>query len=365
MAAVYPGGAAIESLEAQAPVAGRACEHVHYLHNLRAVAVMLVIGSHCFGLAWSRSAVDWSEHDPVLSFVKGATPLFLFISGYFFHHVFARDFRYARFLRKKAGMLLPPYLVMTALLLLAEHAMGVDSMRYRVRDPGEQLVMAMLTGGAGPAMWYIPFIFDIFLLSPLFLLFARMENRLQRVVLGLLFVLGMAVDRGDAFTRFANLANLSFYYALGIHCSIDRAGFEALVRRPGTMAVCAGTIAVLAAVQYRLGLDLAAGHAVAWSPAKIIYVRKIAQILLLAGLLLRFADRRVPGLDLVARWSFGIYFLHQLPLVLLMPFAAQGWIPAGYGALVFYSGLVLLIALALAWTGRRLFGSNSRYLIGV
>ncbi len=364
MATVYACGVATAASGDRAAAAAPARVHIHYLENMRAVAILLVVASHCYGLAWSGTPLHWSPYDPVLSFISGATPVFVFLSGYFFHHVFGGEFRYARFLAKKARTLLPPYLTVTMLLLLVERAMGLDGMRYRIHDPIGQFAVSALTGGGGPAMWYVPFLFDMFLLSPLFLAFVRMGSRAQLATLTVLFVLGLAVDRGGVFYRLANVGHFSFYYALGILCSLNRERFEAMVRRPETLAISAGIVAVLAAAQYRAGLDLAAGLSVMWLPEKIVYIREIAMILLLAGVLLRIADRPVPGMTPIARWSFGIYFLHQLPLLLLLPIASRGWIAPGHGALAFYACLVFLLSLAFVWAARTVFGGNSRYLVG-
>lgn len=365
MASVYSGTLA-EAVCASATNAGAPIrEHVHYLENMRAVAIVLVVASHCYGLAWSGTRLNWFSDDPLLSFLSGATPIFVFISGYFFHHVFGARFDYVEFLQKKAVALLPPYVVVTTLLLLTEHALGLAGLRYRIHDPVEQLAMALITGAGGPAMWYIPFIFDMFLLSPLFLIFMRMREHAQLTALSALFLLGLIVDRGDTFARLANIGHFSFYYALGIYCSRHRARFEALVQESWVMAASLGIIVLLAAAQYRAGLEVAAGMPVTWTPEKFVYIRKIALILLLAGLLLRHADRPVPGMTPIARWSFGIFFLHQLPLLLLLPIAGHDRIAPGYGGLACYAALVFGIAVLLVRLARDLFGSRSRYLVGV
>lgn len=365
MATIYSAPADSETVgHVETPARTR---HLHYAENLRAAAIVLVIASHCYGLAWSGTAERWFDHDPVLGFISGATAIFVFISGFFFHHVLRGRFDHAAFVTKKAQKLLPAYLAVTAMLLLIERSMGIDGLRYgSLRDPAAQFGMALLAGTGGPAMWYIPFIFDIFLLSPLFLLFLRAGTRAQAAVLGVLLVVGLLVDRSEL-NRVHNLAHFGFYYAFGAFCSLHRERFEAIVRRVPAIAGSAAAVAVLAAAQYRFGLAEQAGLPVAWPAAKFVYVGKIAQILLLAGIALRFADRPIAGVTTVAQWSFGLFFLHQVPLLLLRPLAAQGAFafPASHAGLLLCATLVFAMAMAMIWLARRALGRHSRYFVGV
>jgi peptidoglycan/LPS O-acetylase OafA/YrhL len=355
--------ATIANLPVAQPVAR---EHLHYLENMRAAAILMVVVSHCYGLTWSGTGFTGFANDPLLSFIAGATALFVFISGFFFHHVFSGRIEYPAFIAKKARTLLPPYLVMTVVLVLLDHAMGTASIRYQ---PGtslfERTVMAAMTGLSAPAMWYIPFIFDMFLLTPVFVLFLRVPVRVQVAVLAALLLLGLAVER-DGLNPLANLAHFSFYYAFGMFCSLHRAWFERLVGDRRVMLASVGVIAVLAILQYRVGQAEAVGLSAAIAPTKFVYIRKIAQILLLAGVMLAFVNRAVPGMRTLARWSFGLYFVHQIPLILLTPFAARGLFAGlpGYEGLVLCAAIVLTISLGLVWTGRTVLGKRSPYVIG-
>lgn len=366
MASIYPGTlAGAPSLARIARVVSTdAGGRLQYLENMRGAATLLVITTHCLGLAWSASDAAWSLSDPVLSAIAGATPIFVFISGFIFHRLGGGAFQFPAFVRSKASTLLPPYLIVTAVLLCTERALGYDVLRYPgLRDPLAQYAMAVAAGGGGPAMWYIPFAVDLALLSPLFLAFMRASPRGQRGALALLLALGLLVDR-SAFDRFANLAHFGFYHALGIYCAMHRARFEALVRSTRTILVAAATIVLLAFAQYWLASCEAAGWQLPWPSGKLIYLHKIALIVLLAGIALRVADRPVPGLSLAGRWSFGLFFAHQLSILLVMPLAAHLGLAPGYAALFFYSALVIAIAGAMLWSVRRIFGPQSRLLIG-
>lgn len=364
MATVVVARVALQATQPAVPRAGGA--YLPYFENMRGIAILLVISAHCFGLAWSARPDRWSDHDPVVTFIAGSTAIFVFVSGFFFHHVFRGGFDYAAFVAKKARSLLPPYLAVTAVLLLTERAMGIDGIRYgSLTSLPDQYFMALFAGVSGPAMWYIPFVFDIFLLSPLVLLFLRARPQVQWAMLAAALVIGVLVDRSE-FNRVHNVAHFGFYYLLGAFCSAHRARFEALLRRPRTMHLAVAIVVVLAIAEYRFGGAEAAGFPVPWPAAKFIYFGKIALVLLLAGLTLRFANRPIAGLSTIAEWSFALFFVHQLPLLLLRPMASAGAfnLGAGYLGLAWCATVVFSMSIGMVWGVRQLTGHRSPYLIG-
>lgn len=341
--------------------------HLHYFENMRGLAILLVIAAHCLGLAWSGTATRWFDHDPVLSIVTGGTPIFVFISGFFFHHVFRHDFDYVAFVARKARSLLPAYLAVTAVLLLIEHAMGIDAVRYGpIQGLADRYFMALYAGASGPAMWYVPFVFDLFLLSPLVLLFLHARPSTQCAVLAVALVIGVLVDR-SYLNRLHNLEHFGFYYLLGAFSSLHRARFEALLRRRRTTHLAAAAIVVLAIAEYRFGRVEAAGMATVWPAFKFLYFGKIALVLLLASLALRYADRPIPWLSKVSEWSFALFFVHQIPLLLLRPMAIAGAfnLGPGYFGLAWCVAVVFAMSMGMIWAARQLLGHRSRYLIGV
>lgn len=351
----------------EAAVAPARREHLYFIENMRGIAILLVVLSHCCGLAWNGMDVSKLPNDPIVSVLAGATSIFVFISGFFFHHIFQAGFRYAPFLMKKTRSLLVPYVAISLLLFLTQYAMGSGDLAQGERAGLlGQLSWALLTGTSGPAMWYLPFIFNIFLLSPLFLAFMRAAPTVQGVVLLMLLALGLAVDR-IWLNPVANIAHFSFYYAFGIFCSLYRAQFVAIASRNWVLAACTVSIAGLAMAQYLVGSRETPEAAAALINAQdFIYLQKIALILLLAGLMARMADHPVRGLTLVAQWSFGLFFVHQIALLLLEPVARAGWFALGpdYVRLALVFAVVFAMSLAFVGAAKLALGRYSRLLVG-
>lgn len=342
--------------------------HLYFMENFRGIAILLVVISHCYYLAWATSGEHWFGHGPLLSFLTGATALFVFISGFFFHYVSALSRPFPEFLLGKAKALLLPYLVISLVLLAVEQffpspmaALASDSVVNT--DP----VYRILTGRTGPAMWYIPFFFLLCLATPLFRRFAFASPGAQVRALAGLLLLGLILNRSYT-DRLNDAGYFAFYYAFGIFCSVHRERFLAVLRRRELPVVALAAIIVLAAAQYGLGWqEEARGHAGIWWQAwDFAYPRKILQILLISALAIRFADRRIPGLSLIADWSFGIFFVHQIPLLMLQPLADRAVLdlPWPRAELFVWAAIVLAMSLALLWAVKALTGSRSRFLVG-
>lgn len=78
---------------------------------MRAIAILLIVAGHSYALAGVQLGSDF---DNILSdLIKGATALFVFISGFLFDHVFGDRYSYRRFVLDRAKRLLVPYCVLT------------------------------------------------------------------------------------------------------------------------------------------------------------------------------------------------------------------------------------------------------------
>jgi surface polysaccharide O-acyltransferase-like enzyme len=88
--------------------------------------------------------------------------------------------------------------------------------------------------------------------------------------------------------------------------------------------------------------------------------------LTLLGVLSRFTAERVPALDLLARYAFGIFFVHAY-YVAAMRQAFAIWPTLGEGSQPrFFVLLIVIMTLTMAtvWLVRRLAPGRSRMLIG-
>ena len=116
--------------------------------------------------------MTWLNVIPAL--ITGGTAYFVFISGFLYRQVFYGRTTYGEFMRKKALYVGLPYFVLATPLAFAEIWLGpfsVTAVKDGVAYPHSTFVdfiVLFSTGRMVTAYWYIPFIFLVFLASPLF-----------------------------------------------------------------------------------------------------------------------------------------------------------------------------------------------------
>lgn len=80
--------------------------YLHSLEYFRGVAIVFIVAGHCYVLSdWQFPTVLERSLANVLT---ASTALFVFISGFLFHHVFYPRFNYVKFIKKSCGMSWPP-----------------------------------------------------------------------------------------------------------------------------------------------------------------------------------------------------------------------------------------------------------------
>ncbi len=354
----------------------RMAEYLRSLAFFRGVAIVLIVAGHCFAL------VDWSaERLPeklLENLVKGSTVLFVFISGFLFHHVFAPKFQLRRFLGKKLRFVLLPYLTLSlapvVYFVFIEGAGPFSELIYSGRPGlwGEHLQPALMylwTGRHLLAYWYIPFIMVVFALSPVFLGYLRLPLWARLLIMGATLIVAMLVHR--PVKNISVLQSVVYFlpaYLLGMNVSLHK---RAVLRRlAGKEPWLALAVIGLASAQLTLYTQYSNLHKqpLEWGGVDILLLQKLIACLLLYALLERLRERELPVLDALASSSFAIFFLHPLLLLGLRRYDTQDW-PL-FGALPPTLGwLVWVVAVTLACYGvasiiRALLGRYSRYIIG-
>lgn len=120
--------------------------------------------------------------------MTGGTTFFVFISGFFFHHVFYQKFQYKQFILKKVSNVLLPYTLLTiagivCFVFYLGHPPHADTFITNQLNNWHQYIrLGILYWGTGSildAYWYMPFIMIIFALSPLFIKQIQLPTKVQ------------------------------------------------------------------------------------------------------------------------------------------------------------------------------------------
>lgn len=385
IAAVHDGATLIQAKPAQQATRERAKarEHVDYIEYFRAVAILMIVIGHTCVLAWTHFA----DEDPTKSvslinviptLINGGTAYFVFISGFLYRQVYMGRIGYGDFLRKKALYIGLPYLIVATPLALAEIGFGAftvsvakDGVAY-----GDSLfvdmVVLLTTGRMVNAFWYIPFVFIVFLASPLFDRFMRLNTLSRLGVLLAATALAFWVHRpADNLNPVHSLLYFANLYMFGMVFCEHRKAIMAFVTRPPVTALLAVLIVAIAVAQALWLNDtsnLERHWGDGWAPLglDLMLVQKYVGIFLLCGVLARWGHHLGRPLKAIAANSFGLYFVHGVVIAILMRMPAPLSPHAGYPMvdLALYSLFVIAISFAGVMIIKALTGRYSRYIIG-
>ncbi|WP_419827082.1 acyltransferase family protein [Sphingomonas sp.] len=332
-----------------------------HVHRMRGLAILLVVAAHC----WPCFAWTPAQEHAILLLLDNVTVLFMFISGFLFQHLSPR-FRYAAYLKRRMGMVMLPYLLVSmpgiAMAVFVAHREDVWPWVYRL-PAWQQVAFFLVTGRHLAPLWFMPMMALFILAAPLFVRVDRRGG--YGLILPLAAAFATATGR-DWAPGLANvLSKASFMapaYLAGMAFSRHRLACEAWCEAHWRLLL-ALLCAITAAIASR------------WFAADLSLIQK----LVMAPLVLMLATR-VPGgghvdaaLTRLATLSFGIYFVHGYVISAARIACANLGAPSHPAGTVFVPSaialaptvaMVTIASVAIVEAVRRVAGERSRYLIG-
>jgi probable poly-beta-1,6-N-acetyl-D-glucosamine export protein len=348
-----------------------------YVHSFRAVAIMFVVGGHALWI------FDWPEDDVtrnvIADVIENGTVLFIFIAGFFFHHL-AHKYTYRGYLTKKVKNVLMPF------VLMASPAVVESALNPNVYGQYPQLAHTsapyrlgwfLVNAGAGinRPLWFVPMITLFYLAAPLFMLFVRYPRMFA--LLGVLIPLSLFAHRA-AYPNLDILALSVYYlsaYLAGMWASHERSRLEPLLERMWPWLIALWGVMVLAMVvfadhhgNYEGAYLFSQEHGVIdW-----LFLQKLLLCFALLGMMKHFEKPIAPSLEFLGTVSFAVFFVHYYFVIAirhvlatidritgsthLVMGSALGWI-TGFAA-------VLGLTLGTIKVVRRVLGPRSRSIIG-
>lgn len=345
------------------------------LDYFRGIAIIVIVAGHSFAaIGWEPSGLF---EDVLFNLVLGGTSLFVFISGFLFHHVFYRKFKYKKFLINKVKYVLVPYLLMSALpivlALIQKSVVQIELNSYFFSgDQGiwsEYLRPTLLLLGTGHAAipyWYIPFAILIFALSPLFIGYINSSLKIRNLCLLSSFVVAVIIHR-PLYNLFVLQSIIYFLpvYLLGIQSSIHRKYlYEKLHNKEFLLLLLA---IALAALQLRLLGSAGNFHKDMFmiTIPDIIVIQKSLICIFFMVFLRRFELVNIFLLHRIASASFAIFFLHPLLLRAFQYALKYFELPVqNFLGWILMTSLVLSLCYFIAISIKKIFPKSSRMIIG-
>jgi peptidoglycan/LPS O-acetylase OafA/YrhL len=340
-----------------------ASNNMQAINNLRGIAILMIVFTHAI---WIMPKVE-----PVGEFldyyIGSGTIFFMFIAGYLFATQ-SENFNYKSYILNKISYVVLPYLIISfpaAMLYVTElknyHA-WVPMDWYHSLDPISRYLFITVRGAALGPLWFIPMIILFYVTSPIFLLIKKTHAIIPIALITL--VIAWYIDRSsNNDNTFQAYAFFFPVYLIGIMAYKYNATLMKLL--PYALPISVGYMAFFAIFYF-----------VAFTPTNrptssdelVLYIPLILSLLLLAS---KYMNYRVLFLDMCARLSFFIFFIHGyfsgIFRVLLRRLGEDFSLTNPVletGAIVGAGFAILFLSLACFVVLKLLTGSRSRYLIG-
>lgn len=355
------------------------------IHYFRGIAIVTIVIGHCYKIVGFPQAysLDFSLNGLALIFsivektlaslLSGGTALFVFISGFMFHHVFYKRFRYVPFMQKKVINVFLPYLILSIPILLI-NCRGLLRRHNELSELGTIKLLVVSTihwltvGTHLTAYWYIPFAMVLFLASPIFMLFIKLPDRVKLLLIIVLTVISMLIHRPQGN---ANVLQSFIYftpiYLFGIYTSIKRDYlYKVFHKKDLWLLGLAVLFALVQAIIYEKTGNLHKLEALDFAGFDISLIQKI--VLCLFGMisLHRLEEKPlIKPLDVLAKYSFSIFFFHGYAFVFFKAIDME-YLPlhSSIYSAILVGFVITLVCLGIAHLIKITVPKYSRILIG-
>jgi peptidoglycan/LPS O-acetylase OafA/YrhL len=285
---------------------------LHSINWFRGVAILFVVLTHMptTGLLDHHNFQYWQ------SFVQNGTAFFIFIAGYLYWHLIDR-FHYKQYLLSKIKNVITPYLLImtvTISLIYLLSIFGINSIDYaKNADYKVQFTQPFLENGflwhylKGGAinfpLWFIPMISVFFIFSSVIKKIG--DSRFFFCFLFFFLLITFTTERGGwAPHQFIHYLGV---WLFGVFCKKN----EAFIYKNATYISLLSFIPSLLFVYFKANGD---GGLINYSEVQKFF----STLFLLSSLmLLESKGIKIKALDILAKYSFGIFFIHFYFLIIL------------------------------------------------
>jgi len=350
---------------------------INSINYFRGIAILLIVAGHSYTLAGFNPSTLFER--TTANLLTGGTALFVFISGFMFHHVFSKKFNYKKFMIKKIQNVVLPYLFFSIYPRWDIIKYQRFSRTLGIESAWDAFFFYPRTGLHLTAYWYIPFAVVLFLASPIFL---KLMNSRYRELLIVTGITASAFIHRPLYNInvFQSFIYFSPVYLMGMWASINK---EEIYRRLRNrewiflalallLAIFQGEFASYAPMEGITTFPKAVEGGYVGNFHKDIFIyngidfmilQKVSLCFFFMVFLRRFEDRSIPFLDFTAKYSFAIFFLH---CYLILWGERVGGLAQGNVLTLLLTTLgISLVSAVVAATIKKALPRYSRRLIGV
>lgn len=341
---------------------------LRHLHYFRGFAILNIVIVHTWQLSGSHIRNSAEDYLHYMGRAKeylfhGSTLYFLFISGFLFHYL-SHNFKIKEYYKKKLMYVVTPYILISSFILLSDvfyqQKHNVDYTSFFV-----ELFDSLRRGSAQVQFWYIPFIIIVFLISPILLYIPEKPFTVLAVISLFIPLLGTRTGTEVTFWQFVYFLPV---YILGMFTSMKYDYFKSRLEKVRYVLLAVFFLSTIAA-------PLIGAHHLSFMieinvMESLVYIQKLSATFLILYLLLKYKRKDSKLLDMLATYSFPIFFLHVLVYfafsnVLYSPEILQhirGAMIIPYS--IFCTGLILFLTLLICKGLKKILQNKSKYVMG-
>ncbi len=355
-------------------MANKEATFLNHVHCFRGLAILIIVFGHAVAGAVIGAKGVFDESYPLVMISEvlyhDSTIYFAVMSGLLFTSVL-RVKGYRRFYMNKLKFIIIPYLFLTLVFTLFKMKFLSDTLFENVWNYLHQVGRDLIYGKANFVMWYIPVLVFLYLVTPA-LDWLRTRSKFTKGVFLLMVLMPLLVSRIQmAHEYLLKLETMLYFtgaYAFGMWIGSNLNKKLNLMKRHRFLVLILAFIStVLLFFLYTYQFDVIGEVSLRES---LFYIQKLCFTVLILLLFKKYEHKKIKWLNVVARDSFAIYFLHGFIL-----FSSLSWFKAVLDIhqiepLNIISGAVLLLvysvglSLLTVYISKKIFKSYSRFLVG-
>lgn len=343
------------------------------INYFRAFAIFSIVLAHTDSITgWN---IDSKFEKIILSFVKDNTILFFFISGFIFYHFSENKFEYFKFIKGKIKNLVIPYLVLSIIIIIIQYFLNdsrlLNSNWYEIKSI-KSVLFVLIKGKALTPYWFVPFMFILFLMSPLFIMFTKLPTNIRNILLLLLLTAALFIHRPLYLDNtLQNLIHYSPVYLLGILSSKYKTDIYTFLKNKSLLLlIFIIGFSILQVFVNDSAQNFSPNHKLfVFNGIDFQLIQKICMCYFLMIFLHKYEDIKSPMLSLLATTSFAVYFLHYWFVYFTELYLSRHHLsnlPASVQPLmwVLYAFIFTAFSVLIALFIKKVLPSKSKYITG-
>lgn len=353
----------------------RSAGFLGFLHSFRGYAILCIVAGHALAVIYFSIYGRYNMTDPVLILneilFNQCALYFALISGLLFSSVL-KEKSYTKFYTSKILYVFLPYLFFTLLYTFVRFQrhnfihVDMNTMDF-IED---HILQNIMYGRANFVLWYIPVLFGLYLLTPLYS-FLLSHKKYTNILLWVIILIPLISTGFKIPILFGSVIVKIVYfsgaYVLGMYVGENmEANMLYLKKKVLLISAVAFVSTVVLCYLHYYTITAFKGINIQES---IYYIQKICFAALAILFLKRFGEKQPVWLTKVAADSTPIYFMHGAIMVTFSSLFLFSRSMEYVTMKIFIGTLLLLVftvvfSMLIAALIKKIFGKNSRLIIG-